>query len=364
MQLTILALLASTAASQLTARISTRISQCTPHKFPGACYANNACTWRTGHCYSKSFATGASTSGSSEEHVAPAVYLPHGPSLSSDESPPNLDRRAMGTMLGAGALGWSLGSAQSAKAASDVPLVTFDGTPATTYTWSIVRGTAIDSDDKKNKLLKFYGTAAVNSFRESVDQTVLSTISGKPFADVSSCEGISLVVKNGDTLTARKAFETGGGEITQKFTPYEGYAISIGKKGGKAFSKNWGYKARFKAPVGEFGTVKIPFKDFTNSFDPVNGDPIEMVNPDPKTLENVGQIALWAEKVTGIFSLKVQEIGAYGCKSVAEEELSTFNGVDGTSLFLLFSAISLGAVVFFVVRIRARKAPVAPPLLG
>jgi len=129
-------------------------------------------------------------------------------------------------------------------------------------------------------------------------------LSFKSFPDVSGCEGVALTVKSSAT--------------------YLGYRFCFGNAhaaGGKFFA--YGYKSRFDAPVGEFGTVKIPFTNFTDFWDDATGNPIKTCKesptncPDKGTLKNMKTMGIWGEGVEGKLHLEVKSISAYGCGSTA-----------------------------------------------
>lgn len=121
------------------------------------------------------------------------------------------------------------------------------------------------------------------------------------FSDVSSCQGLAFTAKD---------FTSG----------YTGYRISFGTAkppGGKFFAT--GYKANLSPTVGSFGTVHIPFTNFTDFWDDATGDPIHTCAekaaycPDAKTLKDMRTMSIWAEGVQGTIHLEVKSIAAYGC---------------------------------------------------
>merc|ERR1712151_775063 len=77
----------------------------------------------------------------------------------------------------------------------------------------------------------------------------------KRFPDVSTCEGLTLVAKSS--------------------IPFEGFSVSI------ADQADNGYKARFAASLNKVGTVRIPFKDFTQLYDSSTGNPIKTCQDNP-----------------------------------------------------------------------------------
>jgi hypothetical protein len=103
---------------------------------------------------------------------------------------------------------------------------------------------------------------------------------------------------------------------------YDGYRFSFGDAhapGGKFFAR--GYKATLtNVPTGDdFGSVTIPFTDFTDFWDDATGDPIHTCQenslycPDEMTLKNMERLTIWGEGVAGKVSLEIQSIRAVGC---------------------------------------------------
>lgn len=195
----------------------------------------------------------------------------------------------------------------------------------------------------------------------------MGNLDGKGFPDVSLCEGISMSAKSVNIIKAPQVNGFTGvydGTIDIEFPEYKGYSLTLGK-----FSpKNPGYKAKFKAPLNTFGNVKIPFKDFTSSYDKQTGDPVDTCKaspgncPDSKILENMKQIAFWAD-TPGSFELEVQDVSAYGCTAKALG-LATFDEAGSDIAAWLLTAAPLGLLVFLIMRVRIRPALVTPPLLG
>lgn len=80
-----------------------------------------------------------------------------------------------------------------------------------------------------------------------------------------------------------------------------------------------GYKADLHPTVGSFGTVSIPFANFTDFWDDATGKAIHTCAekkaycPDAKTLSNMHTMSIWAEGVEGHIHLEVQSVAGYGC---------------------------------------------------
>merc|ERR1711976_850536 len=100
--------------------------------------------------------------------------------------------------------------------------------------------------------------------------------------------------------------------------------------------------------------MQIPFKDFTQLYDSVTGNPIKTCqdNPvncvffNPETLKKIAGISFWAEGATGKFQLEVKEISACGCNAQDAVKLAVFNNniLIGISWYGLLASIGLCAL--------------------
>eukprot|EP00746_Dinoflagellata_sp_MGD_P002948 gnl/MRDRNA2_/MRDRNA2_105749_c0_seq1.p1 gnl/MRDRNA2_/MRDRNA2_105749_c0~~gnl/MRDRNA2_/MRDRNA2_105749_c0_seq1.p1 ORF type:complete len:365 (-),score=47.15 gnl/MRDRNA2_/MRDRNA2_105749_c0_seq1:490-1584(-) len=304
-------------------------------------------------------------------------------SLPTVPSTYHIGRRTMGALMGAGAFGLPLGYSKADS--SEIKVVTFDGAEGTTQPWGEVddtfaSGSSAGKTFVSNGILTLDGT--VGTTKQGFPGFLITRTGGdegnsKKFPDVSSCEGISLMVKSASS--------------------YQGYHFSISNKAGN------GYKAKFNAPLNNFGIVRIPFDDFTNSYNDVTGNPIKTCKESsinclsfaPENLKKMGGVAFWAEGVAGKVKLEVKEISAYGCAPVevgqpAAENLMKLDAVEGAgvatssattvktevtrgaaeaasnSRFLwLLGPSSLGLlVVFMAMHLQTRSALTVQPLLG
>jgi len=185
----------------------------------------------------------------------------------------------------------------------------------------------------KDGLGKFEGKVVNVPFLNAPGFLQARTVSNKKtdqsyFPDVSSCTGLEIVAKQGrsqqnplqpiissaSSLKSPKDDDDDG-------SSYQGYRISFGNAhapGGKYFA--YGYKSNLKGiPIDEFGSVTIPFNEFTDFWDDATGDPIhtcmenKLYCPDELALKNMGRIAIWAEGVAGVVSLEIKTIAAIGC---------------------------------------------------
>lgn len=120
--------------------------------------------------------------------------------------------------------------------------------------------------------------------------------------DVTSCEALELELRSN--------------------VDYAGYRVSFGTThapGGKFYAK--GYKATLhNVPTGaDFVKIQIPFREFTDFWDDLTGDPIHTCEekalycPDLMTLKDMKTVGFWGEGVKGKVSLEIKAIRAVGC---------------------------------------------------
>jgi len=127
------------------------------------------------------------------------------------------------------------------------------------------------------------------------------------FADISTCEGFEFVMKSN--------------------TEYNGYRVSFGKAHVKGGRFAYGYKAPLTLedlpPVGEFGTVTVPFKRFSDKWNDATGDITVECSDDPsycpseKWLKRMETMSFWGEGVEGMVDLEIKSISAIGCDESA-----------------------------------------------
>jgi Complex I intermediate-associated protein 30 (CIA30) len=120
------------------------------------------------------------------------------------------------------------------------------------------------------------------------------------FPDVSSCTGMSLLVRASEE--------------------YSGYRISFGNVHVPGGRFAFGYKANFSPPVGDdFGVVEIAFTNFSAKWDDATGDQIvtcaedSKYCPTPESLRNLKTVSIWGEGVAGKVHLEILTIKAVGC---------------------------------------------------
>lgn len=197
----------------------------------------------------------------------------------------------------------------SAASAKDIPIATFDGAAGTTLTWRetndpVMGGKSVGTFTVQDGAGVFDGTCKIVPFL-SAPGFIKANSDSTTLPDVRSCSGLALTVKSSND--------------------YSGFRFSFGKSRadcGKFFAI--GHKANFKAPVGEFGTVNLPFTDFTDCWDDGTGDAIKTCAddskycPDDKTLSNMQTMSVWAEGVEGDVHLEIKSVVATGCSDSLE----------------------------------------------
>merc|ERR1719454_1986285 len=177
-------------------------------------------------------------------------------------------------------------------AGSDITLAAFGADDAVTRTWKeqndpVMGGKSSGTFSVSGEVGTIQGTVAdVPSL--SAPGFIKATASGT-YADVSSCAGIALEVQS-----------------TSNPDPYTGYRLSLGNDGsacGKFFAR--GFKADFAAPSGKFGTVQIPFENFSKCWDDATGDAIKTCAEDSSLCitngrkQNLQSLSVWAEGKLG-----------------------------------------------------------------
>merc|ERR1719159_2202571 len=197
----------------------------------------------------------------------------------------------------------------SAAVAKDIPLATFDGAKDTTLTWTqkndpVMGGQSTGTFTVQDNVGVFDGTCKIVPSL-GAPGFIKAATSKTTLPDVSSCSGLALTVKSNND--------------------YDGFRFSFGTKRadcGKFFAT--GHKANFKAPKGEFGTVQIPFTDFTDCWDDGTCDAIKTCAddakycPDEGTLSNMQTMSVWAEGKEGDVHLEIKSVVATGCTDQLE----------------------------------------------
>lgn len=295
------------------------------------------------------------------------------PGPTSGYGPDTFSRRTLAGILATGALvAPSVDPKRSWAAGSDIGLCTFGKEAEQTKTkhiWTYLKGATGDPIKDGNLLFKgglFQGANVKGPPPGIKEKFLLGNIDGLGFPDVTSCEGIAITANNINLIPVPQVDGFTGvskGFIDTEIPEYKGYSLIIGKGKKGSF-----YKAPFTPSLNKFSTVKIPFKEFTNSFDSETGNAIDTCKanpencPGPKTLENMKQMIFVAQELNTAFKLEVKDVSAYGCTAVAQ--LAAFDEGSGISSLWLLTAVSLGLLVFFILQIRTRPALRTPPLLG
>jgi len=191
--------------------------------------------------------------------------------------------------------------------ASDVVLVSFDGSATTSHTWKekndpVMGGRSTGTFTVEGDVGIFDGEVVDVPFLKAPGFIKAETTDNKVFPDITTCAALALTVRSQ--------------------TSFAGYRLSFGNahaSGGKFFA--YGYKSHFNPPVGRFDTVTVPIKNFTDFWDDATGNPIKTCHddaqycPDKETLKNMKTISVWGEGVKGKVHLEIKSIQATGCTS-------------------------------------------------
>lgn len=200
------------------------------------------------------------------------------------------------------------------SAIADVYIATFDGGPATTFSWheendgfmgGKSKGTfTIDSSGKVGVL---DGTVADEPFLRGPGSisAIVNGYNQPRFPDVSSCKNLVLNVNSSNS--------------------YSGFRVSFGSArypGVSPFQFVFGYRSSFNASIGEFGDVTLPFSGFTDHWNETTGLPIIKCSDDQKAcptkqaLQNFQTIEILAQGVPGDVHLQVKSIRATDCAAI------------------------------------------------
>lgn len=137
------------------------------------------------------------------------------------------------------------------------------------------------------------------------------------FPDVSMCKALALEVMAEEE--------------------YAGNRISFGNVHLPEMRYSRGYHADFAAPVGEYGTVVVPFDGFSAKWDPGTGDQLvtcaedSQYCPDMATLRNMEVLSLWGEGVAGRVRLRVKSIGAVDCSPETAPSTAAHAGAEAAA---------------------------------
>jgi len=173
------------------------------------------------------------------------------------------------------------------------------------HTWAenndpVMGGRSTGTTSFRDGLLVFNGSVVDVPSLSAPGFITTQTTDRTPWKDASRCKSLSLTLKSE--------------------TDYAGYRVSFGRA--RAACKKffaYGYKSPFRAPVGEFGTVTIPFTDFSDCWDDATGDVITSCSDNPdfcpttETLKDIDTISIWGEGVGGDVHLEVKNIYASDC---------------------------------------------------
>jgi len=188
-------------------------------------------------------------------------------------------------------------------ALGDVQLESFS---SPVHTWKenndpVMGGKSVGTTTLTEDLLIFNGTVVDVPSLSAPGFITTQTTDSVTWADASKCKSLSMTLKSN--------------------VEYAGYRVSFGRAKALVCKKffAYGYKAPFQAPVGEFGTVTIPFSSFSDCWDDATGDIITTCDDDSRfcptasDLEDIKTLSIWGEGVGGDVHLEVKSIQATDC---------------------------------------------------
>jgi hypothetical protein len=222
-----------------------------------------------------------------------------------------------------------------------------------THTWNtkndpVMGGRSESSVAIGDGIAHFEGTCAIVPFLNAPGFITMVTggygsPTTAPFPDVSSCAGLDVVL--------RTALD------------YEGYYLSFGTDRAPGARYAMGYKTHLDLSAGdEFSEVKLPFSDFSSSWDDATGKTTVTCADDKRfcpsldNLKDMKTISFWGEGVEGAVDLEIKYIGAYGCgdtdgtiESTSALAASLVGGSSSSSPAALTAGIGHGMVALAVI---------------
>jgi len=184
---------------------------------------------------------------------------------------------------------------------SDIPLITFDGEPTTTFKFRQYNDPVM---------------GGISSGSWSVNEEGEFGVEDGTVRDVPSLQAPGFIKASAQGHFNDVSEMIVGDLIlrVRSTTPdYSGFRISFGSH----FNSFRDYKAKFSVQLGEdFSVVRIPFHMFSNEWDPATGDQTVTCADDPKVCPTVEDLSglrrfeVWAEGAKGDAHLEVQSISA------------------------------------------------------
>jgi hypothetical protein len=210
------------------------------------------------------------------------------------------------------------GCDESLQSTAAVTLATFDGAPGTTFKFVELndpvmggKSTGTWKVDTANKVGVFDGEV-VNVPSLKAPGFIKAAADAKYFPDASSSGGGDLVLSVRTSTPEYKGYRVTvvSGATSPSFACAGGGALP--------FSRGC-YKAKFSVPqssAGEFQTVRIPLKSFSDLWSSATGEHTKECADDASAcltaqkLSKIQRLEVWAEGVAGKIHLEVQKISA------------------------------------------------------
>jgi len=208
-----------------------------------------------------------------------------------------------------------------ASGLTSIPLVTFDGTAATSFTFTELNDPVMGGQSTgtwtQSTIGIFDGT--VNTVPSLSAPGFIKAAADGNFADVSSAASGSLVLRVRSTTPTYTGFRVSfaSGTLSPSYACAGGGSIPLSRGC---------FKAPFSVPAGtDFTDVTIPFSSFSDKWSPATGVQTTTcandsdVCPSASKLKSIERVEVWAEGANGNVHLELQSISA-SFTSVADLE--------------------------------------------
>lgn len=235
-----------------------------------------------------------------------------------------------------------------------IPLITFDGNPATTHHWSTLNDPVMGGKSTSNFTISSDDNGGLGIFDGEVVDVPFLHAPGfvQAYTDFHlTLSDLNIIHHDAEHRSWQRGehgdhvWHGKGGHHhhDHAFFPdirgcsalevsaslpggesYDGFKISFGTSRNKKFHcgrHSYGYKAALpmKGGVTSLQKVTIPLEEFSDCNDDATGLPLvtcaedEEVCPDEETLSDIKTIAIWGEGTNGKFHLEISSIEATGC---------------------------------------------------
>jgi len=204
-----------------------------------------------------------------------------------------------------------------APAAGNIPLVTFDGAPETTFKFTELNDPVMGGKSTGEWSVDTNGgfgsmTGKVVDVPSLKAPGFIKAAADGSFSDASPALDGDLVLTLRSSTTSYKGFRVtfAAGTLSPSYACAGGGQIP--------FSRGC-YKARFDVPASaasDFVDVRIPFANFSDLWSPATGDQVKTFQqdssacPSTKALKSIKRFEIWAEGVSGDVQIDLRAISA------------------------------------------------------